>query len=191
MSGTFTLRLPLLKIFDSFMVESSNKTKLIYLRYIFETLFKDQSFKIDNKGILSIEIEYAKILDEACDMLYNTPDEELSSLSKDDVRGFVDYYIFSTDDHSGVENFEHHDDTRMFMFMEIGKYFDDFFEYPTSPSDHLIIAFNYQTLMKFKVESDDIFERNVKNTIMNYTTSRSKKKMSLKAYERYMELVNE
>lgn len=191
--ASFTLRLPLFEIFKDFMKDQEDNIKLIYLRYIFETLFEHISFEIDKEGILTIVREYGDILDAACDMLLNTSDDEvaIAKLQKDDCVGFVEYTIFHTDDYSDVGKFKDHDYTRSSMFNEIVKYFDKFFGYSTAPYDHLIIIFNYETLKKYCVESEDTFDKDFKESIMNYGSYGEGKKMSLTAYERYMQLVKE
>jgi hypothetical protein len=191
MSASFTLRLPLFEIFKDFMKDQNNKIKLIYLRYIFETFFSDNKFDIDSDGYLTITLDYANILDAACDMLYSTSDKDLPELQKDDCTGFVDYNIFIADDDLENENFEDHNYTRSAMFNEIVKYFNEYFKYETGPYayDHFIITLKYDTLKKYCIDED--FDANFKNTIMNYKESNNNRKMSIKAYKRYMELVHD
>jgi hypothetical protein len=189
MSASFTLRLPLFEIFKDFMKDQDNKIKLIYLRYIFETLFSNKKFDIDSDGYMMITDDYANILDTACDMLYNTSDKDLPELQKDDCVGFIDYNILSTKDFSENENFKDHDYTRSTMFCEIAKYFSKYFKYETGPYDHLIIVIKYDTLKKYCIDED--FDANFKNAIMNYQEPNNNRKMSIKAYKRYMELIHE
>ena len=161
---SFTLSLPLSDIFAGYIPDQTDLLRT--LKYVFQSLDFGKNVKIVG-STLQITLQYADIFDEAAD--------NLAYSGEDIPTGFL---ILGTDDRlkedeKDEENEEEEDDdrndTRMFMFVTLAKYFSSFFGYDTAPSDHLTIYLKYTDLKRYLVSEDrDVFDDQVREFMVSY-----------------------